>query len=255
MQDYFTHAKHVGDLTRIFLAALEARHVKPRPSLGEKLRTVFAFGKDADRPRLPAEARPARLRRRDAFRKDPVNILRLFEEGAGHRHPDPSRRAAPGRREPRPDRRRACAPIAGGEPHLPRAAARPQQPRARAAADERGRRPRRLHPRVRPHRRDDAVQHVPLLHGGRAHHPHDLDPLPDRARRAGRRPADRHRHHRQGRRPPGALRRAAAARHRQGVGPRPFRRSAPRSPSGSARASASTPRRPSWWSGWCATTC
>ena len=49
MQDYFTHAKHVGDLTRIFLAALEARHVKPRPSLGEKLRTVFAFGQGPDR--------------------------------------------------------------------------------------------------------------------------------------------------------------------------------------------------------------
>ena len=31
MQDYFTHAKHVGDLTRIFLAALEARHVQVAP--------------------------------------------------------------------------------------------------------------------------------------------------------------------------------------------------------------------------------
>ena len=47
MQRYFTHAKHVGDLTRIFLAGLEARHVKPRPSLGQTLRNVFAFGKDA----------------------------------------------------------------------------------------------------------------------------------------------------------------------------------------------------------------
>ena len=49
MQDYFTHAKHVGDLTRIFLAALEARHVKSRPSLGEKLRTVFSFQQGPDR--------------------------------------------------------------------------------------------------------------------------------------------------------------------------------------------------------------
>ena len=39
MQDYFTHAKHVGDLTRIFLAALEAQHVKPRPSLGRRCAT------------------------------------------------------------------------------------------------------------------------------------------------------------------------------------------------------------------------
>ena len=52
MQDYFTHAKHVGDLTRIFLAALEARHVKPRPSLGSAPH-VFAFAEDRDRPRLP----------------------------------------------------------------------------------------------------------------------------------------------------------------------------------------------------------
>ena len=64
MQDYFTHAKHVGDLTRIFLAALEARHVKPRPSLGETLRTVFSFRQGPDRPRLPPEARPARHGRR-----------------------------------------------------------------------------------------------------------------------------------------------------------------------------------------------
>ena len=102
MQDYFTHAKHVGDLTRIFLAALEARHVKSRPSLGSRLRSVFAFGRDPHRPRLPAEARPARPRRpRPRSCKDPVNILRLFEEGARRRHPDPPRRAAAGRREPR----------------------------------------------------------------------------------------------------------------------------------------------------------
>ena len=31
MQDYFTHAKHVGDLTRIFVAALEdSRRRKPK---------------------------------------------------------------------------------------------------------------------------------------------------------------------------------------------------------------------------------
>ena len=109
MQDYFTHAKHVGDLTRIFLAALEARHVKPRPSLGEKLRTVFAFGKDADRPGLPAEARPARLRRRGRLPQGPGQHPAAVRGGARHRHPDPPRRAAPGRRQPAPDRRRACA--------------------------------------------------------------------------------------------------------------------------------------------------
>ena len=29
----------------------------------------------------------------------------------------------------------------------------------------------RLHPGIRTHRRDDAVQRLPPLHGGRAHHP------------------------------------------------------------------------------------
>ena len=171
MQDYFTHAKHVGDLTRIFLAALEARHVKPRPSLGDTLRTVFSLRQGPDRPRLPPQARPARLRRRGRVPQGPGQHPAAVRGGAPHRHPDPPRRAAPGRGEPRPDRRHG-ARRPRGQPDLPRPPARPQQPRAGAPADERGRRARRLHPRVRPHRRDDAVQHVPLLHGGRAHHPH-----------------------------------------------------------------------------------
>ena len=33
MQDYFRHATHVGDLTRIFLTELEARHAKREASL------------------------------------------------------------------------------------------------------------------------------------------------------------------------------------------------------------------------------
>jgi [protein-PII] uridylyltransferase len=33
MQDYFRHATRVGELTRIFLTALEAQHAKPEPML------------------------------------------------------------------------------------------------------------------------------------------------------------------------------------------------------------------------------
>ncbi|MEO0831084.1 MAG: [protein-PII] uridylyltransferase, partial [Pseudomonadota bacterium] len=33
MQDYFRHATHVGELTRIFLTSLEARHVKQAPAI------------------------------------------------------------------------------------------------------------------------------------------------------------------------------------------------------------------------------
>jgi [protein-PII] uridylyltransferase len=80
MQDYFTQAKRVGDLTRIFLSALEAQHVKSRPSLGRALRSVFAFGRDrtAEGYRL----KHGRLDIADpaAFVADPVNILRLFNE-------------------------------------------------------------------------------------------------------------------------------------------------------------------------------
>jgi UTP:GlnB (protein PII) uridylyltransferase len=33
MQDYFRHATRVGELTRIFLTELEARHVKQAPAI------------------------------------------------------------------------------------------------------------------------------------------------------------------------------------------------------------------------------
>ncbi len=97
MQDYFTHAKHVGDLTRIFLAALEARHVKSRPSLGEKLRTVFAFSRDPTRPGYQLKHGRLDFVDENAFDKDPINILRLFEEGLETEipiHPDALRRVA-----------------------------------------------------------------------------------------------------------------------------------------------------------------
>jgi [protein-PII] uridylyltransferase len=97
MQDYFTHAKHVGDLTRIFLAALEARHVKPRPSLGDKLRTVFAFGRDHARQGYRLKHGRLDTVDEEAFAKDPVNILRLFQEALATGipiHPDALRRVA-----------------------------------------------------------------------------------------------------------------------------------------------------------------
>ena len=96
MQDYFLHAKHVGDLTRIFLSGLEARHVKSKPTLGRRLSP----------PSPSARARPAPYRIKNgrldfadeaAFDKDPVNILRLFEEGLSTGipiHPDALRRVA-----------------------------------------------------------------------------------------------------------------------------------------------------------------
>ncbi|MFN0115643.1 MAG: [protein-PII] uridylyltransferase [Paracoccaceae bacterium] len=76
MQDYFRHATRVGDLTRIFLTALEAGHVKTAPG---RLASLFTRAKRMregfrlDRNRLTV-ADPA------AFLSNKLNLLRLFEE-------------------------------------------------------------------------------------------------------------------------------------------------------------------------------
>lgn len=91
MQDYFRYATQVGELTRVFLTGLEARHVKRQPRMGEflssagrRLRTRISAGFKIDQGRLTVtdEAR---------FLSDPLNLLRVFEEGLRTRyliHPD-----------------------------------------------------------------------------------------------------------------------------------------------------------------------
>ncbi|MFQ5622171.1 MAG: [protein-PII] uridylyltransferase [Paracoccaceae bacterium] len=79
MQTYFTHARHVGELTRIFLVALEAQHVKRRPNLGRSILNAFS----SRRSRVP-EGYTLRHGRMDiadpeAFLKVPINILKLFQ--------------------------------------------------------------------------------------------------------------------------------------------------------------------------------
>ena len=76
MRAYFLTAKDVGDLTRIFCAALEVQHRKQRPSLTRILPGFLkprATGDDfyVANGRLTAD--PA------IFRKDPVNMLRIFQ--------------------------------------------------------------------------------------------------------------------------------------------------------------------------------
>ncbi|MGY6547921.1 MAG: [protein-PII] uridylyltransferase [Roseinatronobacter sp.] len=75
MQDYFRHATHVGELTRIFLTELEARHVKREPILRHFLnrRKQMRHGLKVVQNRLDI-AEP------EAFLDDPLNILRIFEE-------------------------------------------------------------------------------------------------------------------------------------------------------------------------------
>ncbi|MBI1171493.1 [protein-PII] uridylyltransferase [bacterium] len=74
MQDYFRHATRVGELTRIFLTELEARHVKPEAKLiGFLNRRKVASGFKVVQSRLDV-ADPK------SFLTDPLNFLRIFEE-------------------------------------------------------------------------------------------------------------------------------------------------------------------------------
>ncbi|GKY89363.1 [protein-PII] uridylyltransferase [Sinisalibacter aestuarii] len=75
MQDYFRHATAVGELTRIFLTALESSHVKREPLL----QGLF---KRRRRIRAPFSVNQGRMTIADetAFLSDGLNILRMFEE-------------------------------------------------------------------------------------------------------------------------------------------------------------------------------
>jgi [protein-PII] uridylyltransferase len=75
MRRYFLVAKDVGDLTRIFCAALEEQNKKQRPTLSR-------FWPGFMRRKSPARffVDNGRLNvRPDAFARDPVNLLRLFQ--------------------------------------------------------------------------------------------------------------------------------------------------------------------------------
>ena len=80
MQTYFRHARHVGELTRVFLVDLENKLVKKQPTLGHMLRSAFRF----TRERMPEGYvnRNGRLGIADPkeFLGRPINILKLFEQ-------------------------------------------------------------------------------------------------------------------------------------------------------------------------------
>ncbi|MCW1931630.1 [protein-PII] uridylyltransferase [Pararhodobacter zhoushanensis] len=75
MQAYFRHATHVGELTRIFLTALEARHVKRAPDLLRLLRRRRKV-----KPGFRVDLNRINLEDPQAFLADPLNLLRIFEE-------------------------------------------------------------------------------------------------------------------------------------------------------------------------------
>ncbi|WP_110814188.1 [protein-PII] uridylyltransferase [Pseudoroseicyclus aestuarii] len=75
MQDYFRHATRVGELTRIFLVAQEATHLKSEPVL----QRLLGRRKKA---RPPYAIKHSRLTVADeeSFLAEPVNLLRIFDE-------------------------------------------------------------------------------------------------------------------------------------------------------------------------------
>jgi len=76
MQDYFRHATRVGEVTRIFLTALEAQHVKHAPML----QRIFRRKRKLRAPYIDDNNR-INVSDAKAFLADPVNLLRIFEEG------------------------------------------------------------------------------------------------------------------------------------------------------------------------------
>ncbi|RMD49545.1 MAG: [protein-PII] uridylyltransferase, partial [Alphaproteobacteria bacterium] len=81
MQDYFRVATRVGDLTRILLTQLEARHVKRPPGVGGMLAEAGRRLRVRLRPGFRRREGRLDIRDPESFFADPVNILRLFDEG------------------------------------------------------------------------------------------------------------------------------------------------------------------------------
>ncbi len=97
MQEYFHHATHVGELTRIFLATLEAEHVKNRPSFGRSILNAITFRADPTADGYTLDNGRLNIKDPKSFLKDPLNILRLFDEALKSDiliHPDAMRLVA-----------------------------------------------------------------------------------------------------------------------------------------------------------------
>ncbi|MGB5558507.1 MAG: [protein-PII] uridylyltransferase [Paracoccaceae bacterium] len=89
MQDYFRHATRVGELTRIFLTSLEAKHVKSAPRL-----VGFFRRRKRVKPGYKVELNRLNVANPKAFLKDKLNLLHIFEEAlrTGYLlHPDAMR--------------------------------------------------------------------------------------------------------------------------------------------------------------------
>jgi [protein-PII] uridylyltransferase len=99
MKHYFLTAKHVGDLTAILCAGLEERQAKPAPVLSRmvaRLRPAKSPKKLTGTDDFVVDTNRINIARADVFRRDPVNLIRLFYLAQKHNlaiHPEAMRAA------------------------------------------------------------------------------------------------------------------------------------------------------------------
>src|ERR1700720_4608500 len=97
MKHYFLTAKHVGYLTAILCAGLEERQAKPAPVLSRmmaRLRPAPSLKKLSDD--FVVDNNRINIARADVFRRDPVNLIRMFRLAQQHNlefHPEALRAA------------------------------------------------------------------------------------------------------------------------------------------------------------------
>jgi [protein-PII] uridylyltransferase len=99
MKHYFLVAKDVGDLTAILCAGLEARQAKPAPVLSRMMarlrpRALRTLSESED---FLVENNRINISDPEVFRRDPVNLIRMFHLADRHGlafHPDALRRAS-----------------------------------------------------------------------------------------------------------------------------------------------------------------
>jgi [protein-PII] uridylyltransferase len=99
MKHYFLTAKHVGDLTAILCAGLEERQAKPAPVLSRviaRLRPARSHRTLTETDDFVIDNNRINLARANVFKRDPVNLIRLFHLAQKHNlaiHPEAMRTA------------------------------------------------------------------------------------------------------------------------------------------------------------------
>jgi [protein-PII] uridylyltransferase len=99
MKHYFLIAKQVGDLTAILCSELEDSQAKPAPVLSRMMARLKPRGRRArlDSDDFVVDYNRINLADPDVFRRDPVNLIRMFHLAQQHNlafHPDAMRAAS-----------------------------------------------------------------------------------------------------------------------------------------------------------------